>query len=308
MHLIRFEWKGRVSVGIARGEMLVDMEGVMDSLAKRLSWESDFPRGSMRRFLDLCLQPGAADATAEAIANWGNSDNPQLLFHPAEECRILAPIHDPEKIICVGLNYADHATEGGRKPPEFPVVFAKYPNCIVGPNDKVILPSQYSQQVDYEAELAVIIGRYTKEVPEEKAYEHIAGFTILNDVTARDFQRQDGQWVRGKSCDTFAPIGPAMVTLDEIGDPHNLSITMHVNGEERQSSNTSEMIFKIPFLVSYLSRTMTLVPGDIISTGTPPGVGVFRQPPVFLQPGDIMEARIEKIGSLINVTDGRSVH
>jgi len=308
MHLIRFEWKGQISVGIARGDTFIDMESAMDALSKKLSWESEFPRGSMRRFLDLCLQPGAAEATAAMIATWGASANTQLLLRAAAECRLLAPIHDPSKIICLGLNYTEHATEGGRKPPEIPVIFAKYPNCIVGPNDKVILPSRYSQKVDYEVELAVVMGRRAKEVSEEKAYEYVAGFTIMNDVTARDFQQQDGQWVRGKSCDTFAPIGPHLITMDELGDPHNLGISMLINGEERQSSNTSDMIFRIPFIISYLSRTMTLESGDIISTGTPPGVGVFRDPPVFLQHGDIMEAKIEKIGSLISVVDGGLIH
>jgi 2-keto-4-pentenoate hydratase/2-oxohepta-3-ene-1,7-dioic acid hydratase in catechol pathway len=308
MYLIRFEWKGQISVGISRGDTFVDMEAIMDVMAEKLSWHSNYPHGSMRRFLDLCLQPGAGEATAETIALFGKGEDAHRMLKPAEECRLLPPVHDPGKIICVGLNYAGHAAEQNRPLPESPILFSKFSNCLVGPNDKIVLPSLYTQQVDYEVELAVVIGRRAKEVSEEDALDYIAGYTILNDITARDFQKKDGQWLRGKSCDTFAPLGPMLVTGDEIKDPHNLNLSLSVNGEERQSSNTGDMIFKIPFLVSYISRTITLEPGDILSTGTPQGVGVFRQPPVFLQHGDVMEARIEKIGGLINIVDGGMIH
>jgi 2-keto-4-pentenoate hydratase/2-oxohepta-3-ene-1,7-dioic acid hydratase in catechol pathway len=308
MYLIRFEWKGQISVGIYRGDTYVDMEVIMDFMATKLPWNSIYPRGSMRRFLELCLQPGAGEATAEAIALLGTGENAHRLLKPASECLLLPPVHDPGKIICVGLNYAGHAAEQNRPLPEVPILFSKFSNCLVGPNDKVILPSRYTQQVDYEVELAVVIGRRAKDITEEEALDCVAGYTILNDITARDFQKKDGQWLRGKSCDTFAPLGPFLVTGDEIKDPHYLNISLSINGEERQSSNTSDMIFKIPFLISYISRTITLEPGDILSTGTPQGVGVFRQPPVFLQPGDVIEAKIEKIGSLINIVEGGLIH
>jgi 2-keto-4-pentenoate hydratase/2-oxohepta-3-ene-1,7-dioic acid hydratase in catechol pathway len=218
----------------------------------------------------------------------------------ASECRLLAPIHDPGKIICLGLNYADHAAEQGKAPPDSPMIFAKFATCIIAAGDPVILPARYTQQVDYEVELAVVIGRRGKEIAEDHAMQHVAGYTIMNDVTARDFQANDKQWVRGKSCDTFAPIGPWIVTADEILNPHNLPLQLRLNGEIRQNSNTEQMVFRIPYLISYISRCLTLEPGDIVSTGTPPGVGVYRTPPTFLKAGDIMEASIEGIGTLCN--------
>ena len=197
------------------------------------------------------------------------------------------------------MNYADHAREQGIEPPTSPIFFLKSVNTIVGPGDPVRLLAD-SSQVDYEAELAVVIGKGGRNISEERAMEHIAGYTLLNDVTARDFQFGDKQWFRGKSCDTFGPLGPWIVTRDEIADPHNLKITLTLNGQTAQDSNTSNLIFKIPYLVSYLSRSLTWEPGDLISTGTPPGVGVFRKPPVFLKAGDTMSVMVERIGTLTN--------
>jgi 2-keto-4-pentenoate hydratase/2-oxohepta-3-ene-1,7-dioic acid hydratase in catechol pathway len=205
----------------------------------------------------------------------------------------------PGKIICVGLNYRDHAIESQMAIPASPVIFSKFPSCVIGHAEPVVLPLG-STQVDYEAELAVVIRRRAHQVTASSAMEHVLGYTCLNDVSARDFQFADGQWQRGKSCDTFAPLGPWIVTADEIPDPHALRIQLRLNGCTMQNSNTDQLIFRIPELIAFLSRTITLEPGDVIATGTPPGVGFARQPPVFLRAGDVMEVEIEGIGVLRN--------
>jgi acylpyruvate hydrolase len=254
----------------------------------------------MRRLLQWLSQPEAGALLHQALELADDSTRRTPCIYDPLECRLLAPIHDPGKIICLGLNYADHAAEQGKQPPDKPMIFAKYATCIVGPGDPVVLPTGYTSKVDYEAELAVIIGREAKGVSESEAPGCIAGYTLMNDVTARDFQAEDKQWVRGKSCDTFAPMGPHILTADEVPDPHDLRIQLRLNGQTMQDSRTSQLVFKVPFLISYLSRTMTLEPGDVISTGTPPGVGVYRTPPLFLKSGDCMEVEIERIGVLAN--------
>jgi len=221
------------------------------------------------------------------------------VFVLAEAAHLLAPIPRPGKIVCVGRNYAEHARERGREIPTQPIFFLKSNNTICGHGDAIVIPPN-STQVDYEAELAVVIGKGGKQIPEDKAYEHVAGYMVLNDVSARDMQSVDQQWFRGKSCDTFAPTGPWIVTKDEIPDPHSLHISLTLNGQTMQDSNTGNMIFKIPFLISYLSRSMTLEAGDIVATGTPQGVGASRTPPVFLKPGDSVSITIERIGTLTN--------
>jgi len=180
---------------------------------------------------------------------------------------------------------------------ERPVVFSKFSSSVIGPGEAVVVPSK-SEQVDYEAELAVVIGRRAKNVTPEQAYDYVLGYTIVNDVSARDFQFADGQWQRGKSCDTFAPMGQWIVTTDEIPDPHKLSIKLRLNGQTMQDSSTNQLIFGVPELIAFLSESITLEPGDVIATGTPPGVGFARKPPVFLKSGDVMEVEIEGIGTL----------
>ena len=212
----------------------------------------------------------------------------------------LAPVPRPGKLICIGLNYRDHAAETNMPIPERPMVFSKFSTAVIGPGEPVVLPAT-SVQVDYEAELAVVVGRRAKNVNAASALDYVLGYTVFNDVTARDFQFADGQWQRGKSCDTFAPMGPFIVTADEIPDPHQLSIKLRLNGQTMQDSNTDQLIFGVPELISFLSETITLEPGDVIATGTPPGVGFGRKPPVFLKAGDQMEVEIEKIGTLNSV-------
>lgn len=219
--------------------------------------------------------------------------------YPLSEVRLLAPVNRPGKIIAVGLNYRDHAIETKQEIPTSPVIFAKFPSSINGPDSDVVIPGD-DPQVDYEAELGVVIGRTAKTVSETAALEYVAGYMPLNDVSARRWQFADKQWVRGKSCDTFCPTGPWLTTVDEVPNPHALSIRMRVNGKTVQNSNTSNLIFRIPTLIQFISAAITLEPGDIIATGTPDGVGVFRNPPVFLQRGDVMEVDIERLGILRN--------
>lgn len=213
-----------------------------------------------------------------------------------EEYRLLAPFFGT-KIICLGLNYESHVEENRTKRPERPVLFSKAVSSVVGDGDPVIKPSAV-RDLDYEVELAVIIGKRAKHVSKSDAYGCILGYTVLNDVSARDLQFGDRQWFRGKSCDTFCPMGPWIT--DEVEDPMDLEIEMRINGEVKQRANTGEMIFDIPSIIEYITQTMTLMPGDVIATGTPAGVGAFRDPPEFLKDGDLMEARIGGIGTLRN--------
>jgi 2,4-didehydro-3-deoxy-L-rhamnonate hydrolase len=219
---------------------------------------------------------------------------------PQANVRMRPPIPRPGKIVAVGLNYRDHSMESGAKePPKWPILFAKFTTSIAGPDEPIVMPVGDSQ-VDYEAELAVVIGRKAKAILAENALEYVAGYMPLNDVSARTWQFADKQWVRGKSCDTFCPTGPYLTTYDDVPDPHSLSIFARVNGTTLQDSNTSKMIFRIPQLIEFISASITLEPGDIIATGTPEGVGVFRNPAIFLKPGDIVEVEIQNLGVLRN--------
>lgn len=228
-----------------------------------------------------------------------------LLRPPASELpdmahvKLLAPISRPSKIICIGLNYRDHADEGKMTIPEVPTVFVKFATTIIGPGAPIVLPKN-SAKPDYEAEFAVVIGKRGRHIPEEQWRDYVFGYSILNDVSARDFQMATTQWTMGKNFDTFAPFGPAIVTADEVADPHNLAISLTLNGEVLQDSNTGKMIFRTPRLIAFLSSVFTLEPGDIISTGTPAGVGFARKPPRWLKPGDEVTVRVEGLGELTN--------
>lgn len=215
----------------------------------------------------------------------------------SDDIRLGPPIARPSKIICIGLNYQKHAEESGMEVPKEPVVFFKSTSSIIGPNDDVIIPKN-SVKTDWEVELAVVIGKKASYVEKEDAMNYVAGYVLHNDVSEREFQiERGGQWVKGKSCDTFAPLGPYMVTADEIADPHNLNLWLSVNGKKLQEGNTNDFIFDIPTVVSYLSQFMSLLPGDVISTGTPEGVGFGFKPPFYLKDGDVMELGIEGLGS-----------
>lgn len=277
MRIVRFGDRGREGWGLVAGDGIV--EGPSLGLPARLD---DLLRDD----------PGRALAEARgALA--GARPSPGL-----SGAALLAPVR-PGKIVCVGLNYADHAAETGAKIPKEPVLFAKLPSAVAGPFDDVRCPG-FVERLDYEAELGVVIGRRTRGVGPDRALEHVLGYVAVNDLSARDLQARDGQWTRSKSLDTFCPVGPWLVTRDEIGDPHDLRISARVNGETRQDSSTGRMVVKIPELIAHISRGITLEPGDLVSTGTPAGVGVARRPPAFLKDGDVVEVEVQSVGALRN--------
>lgn len=234
------------------------------------------------------------------LEEWSRRAQGLTAVHPAAQVRLLRPVLNPSKVICVGLNYRDHAIESGAPIPDEPVLFCKLRNALIGPEEPIVLPP-VSNEVDYEAELVIVVGKGGRFIPRERAMEHVAGYTCGHDVSARDWQlRKPGkQWLCGKSFDTFGPTGPVIVTADAI-DPHELPIRLRLNGTTMQDSNTREFIFKVDELIAYISQVFTLRPGDLIFTGTPPGVGFARKPPVFLKPGDTCEVEIEGIGVLRN--------
>ena len=215
------------------------------------------------------------------------------------EVTLMAPVPRPPKLICVGLNYRDHAREAGLDIPSVPTIFSKFSNVVIGPGQPIVLP-KISQRPDYEAEFAFVIGPGGRNIPAARALEHVFGYTIVNDVSARDFQMATSQWLMGKTFDTFAPMGPWIVTRDEIADPHSLDLSLEIGGEVLQKSNTRELVFGGPALVEFISSVVTLEPGDVVATGTPAGVGFARKPPRYLKPGDEVVVRIQGIGELRN--------
>lgn len=226
---------------------------------------------------------------------------PNAIKYPAGEAKYHAPIVDPQKIICVGLNYKDHAAESGSPIPKDPVLFSKYATALLGHGGTIVLP-KVSEEVDYEAELVIVIGKRGRHIPKAAAMDYVAGYCVGHDVSARDWQlKKDGkQWMVGKTFDTFAPIGPVLVTRDEVPNPQALPIRLKLNGAVMQNSNTVQMIFGVEDLLAYISQVMTLEPGDLIFTGTPPGVGTARKPPVYLKDGDVVEVEIDGLGALRN--------
>lgn len=255
----------------------------------------------MLAFLQLG-DAGFAQAHASAT-----EENAERFGASLPDVRLLAPISNPSKVIAIGLNYMDHVRESGGTPPTIATMFAKYPSSIIGPGDAIQWDPSFTSKVDYEAELAFVVGKTARNVSEEAAYDYIAGYMNCHDVSARDLQLERGdQWIMGKSLDTFCPLGPYLVTKDEIEDPHNLPIRCSVNGEALQDSNTKELVFGIPYLLAYLSRGFTLLPGDVVTTGTPHGVGAFREPPAYLKDGDVVTVEVEGLGQLTNPCVERS--
>jgi 2-keto-4-pentenoate hydratase/2-oxohepta-3-ene-1,7-dioic acid hydratase in catechol pathway len=224
-----------------------------------------------------------------------------VVRHDPANVTLLAPVPDARKIVCIGLNYRDHAAESGVPVPTEPILFSKYPTTLLGHGAAIVLPG-VSQEVDYEAELVVVIGRKGRHIPRQRALEYVGGYAVGHDVSARDWQlnKPGKQWMAGKTFDTFAPVGPQLVTPDEVGDPHKLGIRLRLNGQTMQDSSTSQLVFGVDELIAYLSQVFTLEPGDLIFTGTPPGVGMARKPPVWLKPGDTVEVEIDKLGTLKN--------
>jgi 2-keto-4-pentenoate hydratase/2-oxohepta-3-ene-1,7-dioic acid hydratase in catechol pathway len=275
MRFVTFELQGKARPGIVTGEEVVDLA------------EQGF--GSLLEVIE-----GIADRRIDP-----SKLLPSTRSHKLSAVRLLAPIPTPRKFICVGLNYLDHAKESGAEIPNVPTIFNKFATTVIGPGQPIVLP-KVSNSPDYEGEFAVIIGRGGRHIKADNWREHVFGYTVVNDVSARDFQRATTQWLMGKTFDTFGPMGPWIVTADEIADPHALDIRTEINGEVLQNSNTRELIFKIPQLLEFLSQVFTLQPGDIISTGTPAGVGFSHTPPRWLKPGDDVVIKIAGIGELRN--------
>jgi acylpyruvate hydrolase len=315
MKLVTYESAKQSRLGVVQGDLVVDVAVAYGLIAKgriadaKLAAAAQVLRKLGRAPQDMIELLGLGERYRQALgvtvacaAGMGKK-GPKGLLVPLRRAKLRAPIAHPNKITCIGLNYADHAREQGSEPPAAPIFFLKSHNTICGPGDPIKLPPN-SAKVDYEAEFAVVIGKRGRRIPESDAHKYIAGYTLLHDVSARDMQFSDNQWYRGKSCDTFAPTGPWIVTAEEITDPDNLRIALTLNGETMQDSNTRNLIFKVPFLISYLSQSVTWEVGDLISTGTPPGVGVFRKPPVFLKAGDTVSVSVEGIGTLTNPVVG----
>ncbi len=241
-----------------------------------------------------------AAAEREASSGRGREALAQAgVLVPMAGARLRPPVPDPRKIVCLGLNYKDHAAETGMAEPPKPILFPKWATTLVGPGDPIVLPAA-SKQVDYEVEFCIVIGKQARNVPESKAADYVAGYTILNDVSARDWQFHTSQWASGKNFDTFGPCGPALVTPDEVGDPHVLDVSLTLNGRTMQKSTTRQLIFNVWQTLAYVSTALTLEPGDLIPTGTPGGVGFARKPPVFLKPGDVCRLEIGRLGVLEN--------
>jgi len=298
--LAQFKTKdSKQRLGLAVGDFVCDVA----ELARVLAGAGTAPASWLLEagdMLDVIGRGESALGEISALLNGGQARHAggQVVGYSIDEIEFLPAVR-PSKILAIGRNYVDHAIEGGAEPPSTPLLFNKLPNSLSAHNAPIAL-SNLSQKVDYEAELAVVIGRRARQVSEANALEHVFGYTLINDVSARDLQFGDGQWTRGKGLDTFAPLGPFITTRDEIADVQALKIEGRLNGEVMQSSNTAKMIFKIGYLISYLSQGITLEPGDVIATGTPEGVGVFRDPPVLLKAGDVYEVEIEGLGTLRN--------
>ncbi len=302
MRLLTFRSEGVVRAGIEAGGYVVEIAKAGELGVDGLSQAGEMI-GLLRggpamldaaRRLSAGIEREIAAGRAADLATRG-------LLHKTDDIKLMAPVPAPPKIVAIGLNYRDHAREQGVPVPERPLIFAKFPTSVIGPGDTITWDPALSQQVDYEAELAVVMGREARNVSEKEALGCVAGYTCGNDVSARDLQFGDRQWVRGKSLDTFCPLGPVLVTPDEVGDPQSLAICARLNGEKMQDSTTGEMVFGVAELIAFAGRAFTLLPGDVIMTGTPSGVGVFRKPPVFLKGGDRIAVEIERIGRLENV-------
>lgn len=280
MYVVSY-WRGNeLRAGASDGTKLVDAEKV-----------GGYPSSVRAILASGKLDAFVADAK-KALAVGG-----EIAF---DAVRIGPPVPDPDKIICLGLNYKAHAAEAGLKLPPAPILFPKYRNSLIGPKDDIVVPPVAANKVDYEVELAVVIGKHASRVTEKDALSYVAGYAVFNDVSARDLQTQTSQWAPGKAVDTFAPMGPGLVPASEIGDPQKLQLKTRVNGTELQNENTELMIFSVAYTIAFITGFMTLEPGDVIATGTPAGVGFTRNPPVLLVDGDVVEVEIEKIGMLRN--------
>ena len=295
MKLVRFSTNGQTPrLGVLQGDRIADLQASLTaSLTRRgVSRASEIAAALVPNSTRAFLEGGPlVEETVAGIKEW--------VTIPANSARLHAPITDPGKFICIGLNYRDHAEEANQPIPKEPPIFAKWSNAIIDPNEPILRP-RGSNQLDWEVELGVVIGKTARFVSKEKALDYVWGYTIINDVSARDFQFIGSQWMAGKIPETFAPVGPYIADRSDIPDPHVLELKLWVNGKQMQGGNTKTFIFDVRYIVSYLSGLMTLSPGDLIATGTPPGVGFARKPPVFVQPGDTCRLEITGLGQIEN--------
>jgi acylpyruvate hydrolase len=309
MRLVTFLSGNSTYLGALLGQQIVELQGAY-RLWLHTSGTSQSAPPDAQTFPTSVLAFLQADAAtrslaAQVLAFASDERNRAALvreglLYSSSDITFLPPIPRPGKIICLGHNYRKHIAEMGRQIPQYPVLFAKFANTLIGHRQPIVLP-KVSQQVDYEAELALVVGRVGKDIPQApEAFSYLAGYTIFNDVSVRDYQKRTIQWLQGKTFDGSGPIGPALATADEVSDPQSLDITLRLNGEVMQHANTNDFIFDIPTLLSYISQIMTLEPGDIIATGTPSGVGDARRPQIFLKPGDVVQVEIAELGMLEN--------
>ena len=297
MRLVTYSRMGVPSIGVELESGILDIPDAASHFGRKYHVRGhSFPA----TMIDLLQWESGIDVVRQIVTRYKKTpEGERLMTRPLKSVTLDAPITRPGKVVALGKNYLDHIVETGSDIPDKPVVFAKFSSSIIGPDEPISMP-EVSSKLDWEVELGVVISKPCRNVSEKKALDYVAGYTIINDVSARDLQMGDGQWVRGKSLDGFCPMGPCIVTQDELGAASKLKMHTKVNGVIKQASSTSEMIFKVPNIVSYLSKSFTLEPGDVIATGTPSGVGFVRDPPEYLKVGDQMELYIEKIGYLRN--------
>ena len=310
MRLVTYQHEGQSRIGAQRDGQIVDLNRAYQALQRQRGNDDELAVANLRVPSDMIglLRGGETSirAAQEAVAfvreQLSASDNPsdfEGIVYAIERIELLSPVLRPSKVICLGLNYRDHAAEAGMAVPEYPVLFHKVAGSLIGHNQPIVVP-RISSQIDYEGELAIIIGRRGKYIAEDEAISYVAGYSVANDVSARDLQFRTSQWTTGKMLDTFGPLGPALVTRDEVQDPNALAIKTTLNGQVMQNASTADMIFRVPYIVSYISGITTLEPGDVIMTGTPPGIGNTRTPQVFMKPGDTVTVEIERLGILTN--------
>ncbi len=310
MRLVTYQHQGQSRVGAQLDEQIVDLNRAYQASLNHAHNTDELAVADARVPSDMIGLLRGGDASLRAAQQGlvyvrrqleveGNTLNHQGIVYAIESISILQPVLRPGKVICLGLNYRDHAAEAGMAIPEYPVLFHKVAGSLIGHNQPVVVP-RISSKIDFEGELAIIIGRRGKYIAEDEALSYVAGYTVANDISARDLQFRTSQWTTGKMLDTFGPLGPALVTRDEVPDPNALRIKTTLNGQVMQDGNTADMIFHVPFIVSYISEIVTIEPGDVILTGTPAGIGNTRTPPVFMKPGDTISVEIERLGILTN--------
>jgi acylpyruvate hydrolase len=306
MKLVTYSWKGHVTLGALSSERVVDLRRAYAAVLRHWGDADELAVADLRVPGDLLglLRGGEASMAAarralKFVEEPSVANHTEALCYPLSDVELLAPIQRPGKVVCVGLNYRSHLAEIGEPAPEYPILFHKAATSLIGHRQSIVLP-RISRQVDYEGELAVVIGRRGKKISEQDALSYVAGFTCANDVSAHDLEFRTSQWTSGKMLDTFCPLGPVLLTRDELPDPGFLRLKTILNGQTVQEAFTADMVFPVPFLISYISSLATLEPGDLLLTGTPAGIGCNKTPQVFLQPGDQVSVQIDGIGTLTN--------